>query len=174
MAHDSIYRPRGMKVLLIRHARAEDPRLLQRDRTRALTDDGRRRMRRAVRGLATLEPAIEIVASSPLTRARQTAELVGQRYAAAEQFRLPALAPGGARREVLAWLQTQSADACVALVGHEPDLAALAGWLLTGRQTQFLRFKKGGAALIEFAAAPRAGDGRLAWFLSASQLAGLG
>jgi phosphohistidine phosphatase len=162
-----------MKVLLIRHARAEERRLLQRDRTRALTVDGRRRMRRAVRGLKSVEPRLTGLATSPLVRARETAALVGAGYPAAEIEVLPALAPGGARRAALTWLQARPADACLALVGHEPDLGRLAGWLLTGQPREFVRFKKGAVALIEFAATPRAGHGTLAWLLTAGQLAEL-
>jgi len=101
---------------------------------------------------------------------------------------LPALAPGGDVRTVLAWLRAQPADATLALVGHEPDLGLLAGWLLSGdrhgwrkcgkrrssfsaKQTGFVQFKKGGAALFEFAGAPAAGKGTLAWLLTAAQLA---
>jgi phosphohistidine phosphatase len=180
-----------MQLVLIRHARAEERMLFKRDRTRALTQDGQRRMRKAVRGLHALLPGLTLIATSPLLRARQTAEIVAAGYAGIDTVSLPALSPGVAPRAVLAWLRAQPADAMLALVGHEPDLGLLAGWLLSGdrhgwrkcgkrrssfsaKQTGFVQFKKGAAALIEFADAPAAGKGTLAWLLTAAQLAEIG
>jgi phosphohistidine phosphatase len=160
-----------MQLVLIRHARAEERTLFKRDRTRALTEDGRRRMRKAARGLQTLLPGLTQIATSPLLRARQTAEVVAALYDGVEVVAVPALSPGTAPRAILAWLRAQPNDAVLALVGHEPDLGQLASWLLVGRPAGFVQFKKGAAALIEFAAAPAAGKGTLAWLLTAAQLA---
>lgn len=162
-----------MQVLLIRHARAEERRLLQRDASRALTADGRRRFRRAARGLRAELPELGRIATSPLQRARDTAELLAGEYRHAELERLPLLAPGKSPAKLLAWLAAQPPEACIALVGHEPDLGRLAGLLLTGKARGFMRFKKGAAALIEFPRAVRAGGGILHWQLAASQLAAL-
>jgi phosphohistidine phosphatase len=162
-----------MQLLLIRHARAEERALFKRDRTRALTEDGQRRMRKAARGLRALLPGLTQVVTSPLIRARQTAEIVAAVYDGVEVVTLPALSPGSAPRAILAWLRTQPNDAVLALVGHEPDLGLLAGWLLSGKQSGFVQFKKGAAALIEFDGTPAAGEGTLAWFLTAAQLAEL-
>ncbi|HJW81288.1 MAG TPA: phosphohistidine phosphatase SixA [Acidiferrobacterales bacterium] len=163
-----------MQLVLIRHARAEERALFKRDRTRALTADGRRRMRKAARGLHGLIPGISQIATSPLVRARQTAEIVATAGNSPEVMSLPVLAPGGDVRVVLAWLRAQPSDATLVLVGHEPDLGLLAGWLLSGKQTGFVQFKKGAAALIEFAGAPAAGKGKLAWMLTAAQLSEIG
>ena len=160
-----------MQLVLIRHARAEERKLFKRDHTRALTSDGRRRMRKAARGLHAILPGLTQIATSPLLRARQTAEIVAAVYTGSDTVSLPALSPGTAPRAVLAWLRTQPQDALLALVGHEPDLGRLASWLLTGRSTGFVQFKKGAAALIEFAGVPAVGKGTLAWLLTATQLA---
>jgi|MudIll2142460700_1097286.scaffolds.fasta_scaffold58332_2 phosphohistidine phosphatase len=162
-----------MQVILIRHARAEERTFFKRDRTRALTADGRRRMRKAARGLHALLPGLTQIATSPLLRARQTAEIVAAVYDGSELMTLPELSPGAAPRAVLAWLRAQPVDATLALVGHEPDLGRLAGWLLSGKPSGFVQFKKGAAALIEFADAPAAGKGTLSWLLTATQLAEL-
>jgi len=162
-----------MQLVLIRHTRAEERMLFKRDRTRALTQDGQRRMRKAARGLHALLPGLTQIATSPLLRARQTAEIVAAVYTGIDTVSLPALSPGVAPRAVLAWLRAQPADATLALVGHEPDLGLLAGWLLSGKQTGFVQFKKGAAALIEFSGVPAAGQGTLAWLLTAAQLAEL-
>jgi len=164
-----------VKLVLIRHGRAQDRILLQRDHARSLTAQGRRRMRLAGRGLRTLLPDLDVLATSPLVRACQTAEIVARVYDHAPGItRLPALKPGQPLRAVLAWLREQPPEATVALVGHEPDLGRLISWLLSGRQTSFVQFKKGGAALLEFSHVPRAGNGTLVWLLSATQLAEFG
>lgn len=162
-----------MQLLLIRHARAEERALFMRDRARALTPDGRRRMRKAARGLRTLIPALTRIASSPLRRARQTADIVAAAYALTDVVSLPALSPGTPPRALLAWLRTQPPDATLVLVGHEPDLGHLASWLLAGKTQGFVQFKKGAAALIEFAGPAAAGRGSLHWLLTAAHLAQL-
>jgi len=67
-----------MQLLLIRHAIAEDrfefARTGQSDYYRPLTERGRARMARGATGLRTLVPDIDVLATSPLTRAVQTAE----------------------------------------------------------------------------------------------------
>ena len=90
-----------MQLVLIRHARAEERALLKRDRTRALTVDGRRRMRKAARGLHALLPGLSQIATSPLTRARQTAAIVAEARDDIDVTLLPALAPGEPPRAVL-------------------------------------------------------------------------
>jgi len=58
----------------------------------------------------------------------------------------------------------------VAVVGHEPYLAFLAGWLLTGRHESFVELKKGGACLLEFDDPPAAGNATLVWSIAPAQL----
>jgi len=159
-----------MELVLVRHARAEERALLKRDRSRALTSDGRRRMRRAARGLHKLVPTVDVLACSPFTRCRQTADIVGRLYHDLNPVPLPALAPGGAPRAVLQWLRAQAATATIVLVGHEPDLGRLTGYFLTGRASAIAQYKKGAAALLEFSGVPDSGAATLAWFLTAAQL----
>lgn len=163
-----------MQLVLLRHARAEERALFKRERTRALTVDGRRRMRKAARGLLALVPELTQIVTSPLLRARQTAEILAAEYAGIDSVSLPSLSPGAVPRNMLAWLRAQPHDARLALVGHEPDLGRLASWLLAGKPTGFVKFKKGAAALIEFTDAPAAGKGTLLWLLTAAQLAKMG
>jgi len=162
----------GVKLVLVRHGRAQERALLQRDRTRELTPEGRRRMRKAGVGLQTLVPGLAVLATSPLVRAQQTAELIARAYGGGLDItELPSLVPGEPMNAILAWLREQPADVTLALVGHEPDLGRLGSWLLSGKKTGFLQFKKGAAALIEFSGAPAAGNGSLVWLLTAAQLA---
>jgi phosphohistidine phosphatase len=158
-----------MFILLVRHAKAEARSLLglgaKRDVRRPLTDAGRKRMRRAAKALRRLVPAIDVIASSPLIRARKTAEIVAGQYDNMAVVDLMPLSPGGSEQELLDWLREQHQDASVVLVGHEPDLGFLASWLLTGKKSAFTPLRKGAACLIRFDEAPAAGGGVLEWML---------
>ncbi|HSD97573.1 MAG TPA: histidine phosphatase family protein [Sulfuricaulis sp.] len=159
-----------MFILLVRHAKAEARSLLglgaKRDVRRPLTDAGRKRMRRAAKALHRLVPAVDVIASSPLIRARETAEILAGQYDNMAVVDLMPLSPGGSEQELLDWLREQRQDAAVVLVGHEPDLGFLVSWLLTGKKSAFTPLRKGAACLIRFDEAPAAGGGVLEWMLT--------
>ena len=166
-----------MLVLLVRHAKAEQRTLLglglKRD-ARRLTGAGRTRMRRVAKALNKLVPTLDVLAASPLVRARETAEIIAGRYDDISVLDLVALSPGGSEQELLDWLREQHGDASVALVGHEPDLGLFASWLLSGRKLPFSPLRKGGACLIRFAETPAPGGGVLEWWLPPRLLDRLG
>jgi phosphohistidine phosphatase len=159
-----------MFILLVRHAKAEARSLLglgaKRDVRRPLTDAGRKRMRRAAKALHRLVPAVDVIVSSPLIRARETAEILAGRYDNMAIVDLMPLSPGGSEQELLDWLREQRQDAAVVLVGHEPDFGFLASWLLTGKKSPFIPLRKGAACLIRFDETPAAGGGVLEWMLT--------
>lgn len=163
-----------MQVLIIRHAKAGQRGLLgflgKKDAARPLTDAGRKDMRKAAKGLQTLVPEIDVLATSPLVRARETAEIISRRYDDIAVTELAPLAPGGSKEDVLAWLRDQKSSATVALVGHEPDLGVLASWLIGGNVKSFLSLKKGAACLIEMTDKPAPGSGSLEWLLPPATL----
>ena len=151
-------------IYLIRHAIAEERgEEWPDDDLRPLTQEGVRRFSEAARGLLSFALPPEHVITSPLVRARQTAELL----AAAAEPALPLvvideLSPGHAPSSVLTKVRKLGDWERVALVGHEPDLGYLAGELVgAGRP---LPFKKGGACCIDvtWGRPPR---GTLVWFL---------
>jgi phosphohistidine phosphatase len=169
-----------MNVLIIRHAIARDRQQFSRtesdDGLRPLTPTGRRRMRGAARGLRRAVPKIDLLATSPLTRARQTADIVAAAYRrqGLKTVALPQLTPDASVHALLKWLQEHKADSTVALVGHEPQLGTFASWLLTGLQESFIEMKKGGACLVEMKEAVRPGRARLLWLLKPKHLRLLG
>ncbi len=167
-----------MNLLLVRHAIAEEREEFAAhcddDRRRPLSDKGRRRMEQGVAGLQRLLPELDYLISSPLVRARQTAEILAGRYPEARILEWPELAPGGGAPQVAARLAELPADAAVALVGHEPDLSQLIAWLTAGVAFGFLRFKKGGACLLQSPKQFTAGSAELLWALDPKQLRQLG
>ena len=158
-----------MQLLVIRHGKAAEYSPGEADEARALTPEGRRKMRRAAEGLATIVPRLDLIATSPLVRARQTAEIVAAVYPAVSLTELDALAPGGGPEAVAAWLSARDDDV-VAEVGHEPDLGELVSWLLSGKRRSFAAMKKGAVCSLESGRTPVAGAARLMWLLTAGQL----
>jgi len=161
-----------LRVLLVRHAAAVDRLAFEgADADRPLTAEGARRFRRAARALAARLPEIQAIASSPLVRARETADLLAAELAGApERLDLGALEPDARAAATLAWLRSRRELDTVALVGHEPQLSRLEAWLLAARERPLAAFKKGGAALVEIPGRIAAGRALLAWHLTAAQL----
>jgi len=163
-----------MRIILIRHGIAEERgRAGQDDALRSLTKEGRQKMRKGAEGLRQLVPALNLIATSPLTRAVQTADILGEAYKGVRTVEISALSPRKPPAALVDWLNANPADATIALVGHEPHLGTFLCWLLTGLQESFVVLKKGGAAMIETAGPATAGRGKLLWLLKPSQLRGL-
>jgi len=162
-----------VQLLIIRHAIAEDRDIFARkgrpDELRPLTRKGRERMTRAAAGLSRIA-RIDLVAHSPLVRAEQTAALLCKAFSDAEKAEIPELIPGQGPEQVAHWLGFVSREATVALVGHEPDLSELVAWLTTGAVRPFMHIKKGGAVMLECAAAPGPATAALTWALGPRQL----
>jgi len=119
-----------MDIWLLRHAAAEEQSETGRDADRKLTPDGLKRAERVARGLASLEPSIEAVWTSPYRRARQTAEPAARELGLARSLcETKSLEPHRELREVLEELEGEDLSG-VLLVGHEPHLGSLPGHLL--------------------------------------------
>jgi phosphohistidine phosphatase len=156
-----------VKLLIIRHGpagdRAEWEAEGRDDRLRPLTLQGKKEMRRVAGGLATLVSKIDLLATSPLVRAVQTAEIVASQYDC-DPVTVEALAPDNDPGEVVRWLRGQRGDT-IAVVGHEPDLSMLACYLLTAKPSSFFTLKKSGTCLIDLDNPPGPGKARLEWLL---------
>jgi len=166
-----------VKLVIIRHGPAGDGAAWEAggrdDRLRPLTPEGKKEMRRAAAGLAILVQDVPVLATSPLTRAVQTAEIVAAEYRC-EIVPLEALAPGHDPEDAVGWLGEQQPDLTVGLVGHEPHLSTLVGYLLTGKRASFINLKKGGACLLEMTEPLQPCGGALAWLLTPRALRRLG
>jgi phosphohistidine phosphatase len=179
-----------MRLLVIRHAIAEPRERFARtdedDDLRPLTRKGRRRMRRAARGLRALVPALDVLATSPLVRARQTADIVARAYGGPAPQTVEALRPdrneqrpddGGAEGEdegVAPTTDREGGETTIAVVGHDPHLPALLTWLVTGERQSWLALRKGGACLVRFERELRAGAGEIRWLAAPAVLRRIG
>jgi phosphohistidine phosphatase len=135
-----------MDLILLRHGKAEDNNPLG-DSARVLVDKGRKQARRAAYVLKQAGLLPEIVLTSPLTRARQTADefcqTAGIPGATIQGWLSCGMAPEEAIRELSAFHEFK----CVAIVGHEPDFSGLIQWLL-GTTTGGVEVKKGTIACL--------------------------
>ena len=139
-----------MEIWLLRHAVAEEHADSGRDSDRTLTEDGHKRARDVARGLAELEPGIELVLTSPYARARQTAEPAARALRLAGKLReTQALEPSSDPQEILDELLAEKAGS-VLLVGHEPHLGALLGRLVAGRPGIEIPMKKAAVARLSW------------------------
>ena len=154
------------ELYLIRHGLAEERgEAWPDDNKRPLTDEGMARMRKAARGLARLGVAIDVILSSPLVRARQTADLVaGGLDPRPSLVNVDSLAPDGSYAAIVADLEKHGRKPRLALVGHEPLIGELAARLIGSRHA--LEFKKGGICRIDLDEIPPAGPGDLRWMLT--------
>ena len=156
---------RPCELYLVRHAiAAERGDEWPDDTKRPLTTDGVSRFREVVEGLVWFGVGIDEIYSSPLVRARQTADLLAAGLDPPPAVRtLDELAPGHELSQVLAELAKRVKRRRVALVGHEPDLGEYAAALIGAQRA--LPFRKGGICRIDVERISSAATGSLIWFL---------
>jgi phosphohistidine phosphatase len=153
------------ELYLVRHAiaaeRGED---WPDDDKRPLTERGVARFKEVVAGLAELDVVVDEIFTSPLVRAKQTADLLAAGLSGKPAVKiLDALAPGHTPASVLAQLSRNAKRRRIMLVGHEPDLGELAAHLIgAGRP---LLFKKGGVCRLEVETLTSRRPAALTWFL---------
>ncbi|HUE40236.1 MAG TPA: phosphohistidine phosphatase SixA [Candidatus Binatia bacterium] len=163
-----------MDLYLIRHAIAEESAPSGHDADRALTADGKAKMRRCADGLRVIEVRLDLILTSPYRRAAETAEIVAAALGGVETHALAELAAGCDVPALLAALRPYRHLDCVALVGHQPDLGHVASQVMSGSpSTTPLPFKKGGVACLEIPAPRGPLRGELEWFMTPKQLRAL-
>jgi phosphohistidine phosphatase len=144
-----------MQLYFLRHGEADWPGWTKPDDERPLTDFGKKEARQVAKLLDRLKVKPDLIVTSPLPRALQTAE------AAAEQLKAKlcqdeALEPGFGISELSTVLKRHRAKVLM-LVGHEPDFSSVISALTGG----FIKMSKAGVALIDLD--PETEKGRLLW-----------
>jgi phosphohistidine phosphatase len=150
-------------LLLVRHAIAEERGPAWPDDTvRPLTQKGEVRMREIARRLKALGETSDVVISSPLKRAKDTALILMREWSKSSDVEeVDELAPGHTPAQTIKAVAAEATADRIALVGHEPDLGQFAAWLIGAKQP--VPFKKGGAARIDLESLSRPREGRLIW-----------
>jgi phosphohistidine phosphatase len=164
-----------MEIYIIRHAiamnREEWPKS---DDSRPLTEKGKQKMERIARGLAAMEIDFTHIFTSPLVRARETAEVVRKILKIEALDETDLMIPSADPAEIIPFLNKLPDNADVALVGHEPHVSELLSYLLTGQHRNFATFKKGAVAMLEGTAPLRPGNFVLRWLLEPNHLVAIG
>ena len=161
-----------MILYVVRHALAADA-AADGDEARHLTDAGRQRTLKAAEGMRALGIELDLILTSPLARAVETAELIATTYAIGLTPRvLMELATGITPGDAVAALAHYGRNDSVMIVGHEPQLSALISILLTGEaDAMHLRMRKGGCVALELPANRiQPGAAELLWMMTQRQL----
>jgi phosphohistidine phosphatase len=155
-----------MRLYLIRHGNAEECADGGSDAQRPLTAAGAKEMRRVGRRLAEVGVSLDVIATSPLLRARQTAAALHVGGAAPPAEEEPFLAGAGAFDDLRAWIgaQRRRRTGAAAIVGHQPVLGEWAELLLCGDVRGRIPLKKGAVIALELPdAGELLGSARLLW-----------
>jgi len=147
-------------LYFLRHGKAGSPQPSN-DDARELTHGGRNVLRAAAPLWRRLNLRPDVVISSPLARALQTAEIVCEVFGG-EPTTDDRLRPGASWGDLARAMASFPDARRVMFVGHEPDLSS-AIVELTGAAS--VRMRKGGLACVEFYGIPEPGGGEIAWLL---------
>ena len=157
-----------MDIYLIRHADARPlgEGGITQDEDRPLSDEGIAQAAALARALQRHGVQLSRALTSPLLRARQTAEgMLGAWPAPAPELEAcECLAPGARPKELARFLRRSGGDH-VALVGHQPDLGRFAAWLVGSKNAQ-IDLAKAGVAYVTCDDQPRKRTGTLVWLVT--------
>jgi phosphohistidine phosphatase len=155
-----------MDIYILRHGVAEEPQTGQPDTERALTPDGRKKLRNVLRTAASAGVAPSLILTSPYKRALQTAQLAAEILDyKGELLRTKSLEPGSTPKAVWDEIRVHKDEAQILLAGHEPLFSRLLAYLLGSPNLQ-VEFKKGAVACVELDRFPAEPHGVLRWMLT--------
>lgn len=144
-----------MELYFLRHGEADWPDWKKSDDERPLTKHGEKEMRDVAAFLKRVKARPDLIVTSPLPRASQTAEIAADRLKVkCREDKL--LAPGFSRADLERLLKKYPEENLM-IVGHEPDFTEVISEL-TGAT---LKLSKAGTALLELNRSWR--NGRLLW-----------
>jgi phosphohistidine phosphatase len=154
-----------MELYLFRHGIAEEAHPGQPDSERALTPEGKRKLRTVVKTAMQADVAPSLILTSPYKRALQTAQIVADvmKYKG-DLLRTDALLPPSRPEAVWEEIRVHREEPQVLMAGHDPLFTDLAGYLL-GFPNLRIDFKKGALLRIDFEKFPAAPQGTLKWML---------
>ena len=139
------------------------------DDLRPLTEAGEALMRAEGRAMKAMGLAPDVIVTSPLARARRTAEIVAAELGMSERLvEDRRLAYGFDARRLAEIVAREAAAASLMVVGHEPDFSATVAELTGGGRVDF---KKGGLARVDVRGS-QLDDGMLAWLLTPALMTG--
>jgi|SRR5579872_4863458 len=163
-----------MELYVLRHAiaGAKSASIPGGDSQRALTPEGKKKMRRIARGMKAMRLSFDLILSSPYVRARQTADIVAETFRLEKRLELsPALTPDGAPGDLINELNKgHHGRKKILLVGHEPYLSNLISVLLAGDTSLSIELKKGGLCKLSADTLRYGACATLNWLLAPRQM----
>lgn len=162
-----------MEFYLLRHGIAEDAQAGMTDADRALTDEGRTRLRNTLQVISRTFSCPTLIVSSPLLRAVQTAAIAAEEWGYTNDLATSsALEPGADRRDTWSEIRDLRKEARLLFASHNPLCAQVTGYLLGSPGLQ-VEFPKGGLVRIDFSAFGSEPKGVLRWMLTSKLSTGL-
>jgi phosphohistidine phosphatase len=160
-----------MQILLLRHARAVRRGALgYPGDDRPLTEQGVREITRASKGIARIVPDVDMIITSPLSRAVSTARIVRAAFGKEVPLKIwKSLLPDGETKRLFEELASLGTVERLMLVGHNPGMEAIAASLL-GFTTPVVKFKKGSLCRIDVTGLPPTEPGHLIWHVTPKML----
>ena len=138
-----------MLLYIVRHGDADTP--APSDDARTLSKKGIRVTQEMARLLAKQEfEAPELILTSPLPRAEQTARIMAEEFAPKAKFEITdALRTGRDIETAMNLIASKKGTETLMVVGHDPLLSRLASAIVTGSDMPTLEMKKSAVAIIE-------------------------
>ena len=155
-----------MDLFVLRHGEAGKSSSLPGDSKRSLTDEGKQEIVDLSHGLKSLDIRPDYILTSPLLRAKETAEIVAKslRYKGKIE-EISSLKPESSRLEFYSMLSKLKQDSVVLIVGHEPYLSEMIGEGISQSGCK-INLKKAGLAKIKVLSTLPKLKGELRWLLT--------
>ncbi|PSB29527.1 phosphohistidine phosphatase SixA [Stenomitos frigidus] len=155
----------NITLYLIRHGLAGEHGSYANDDERPLTEEGKQKTQQVAKRLHALNLRLDLIMTSPLVRAHQTADLLLEAKLSQALQVSPYLAPHGSLDQWLNWFQQERSPevTTLALVGHEPNLSAWAETLLWDESRGALSLKKAGVIGLTLPEQSPVGNSALFW-----------
>lgn len=156
-----------MELVFLRHGVAVDGADWKGDDAdRPLTEEGAARTKEVVRGLRAMKIRPDVILSSPLLRARETAEIARKGLLADAKVEVVDELESAASPDRLLTRLADLADKPLVLcVGHEPHISTTISAMISGKTAASVEVKKASACAIRFSGIPKSGAGTLLWLL---------
>ncbi|QLY24605.1 SixA phosphatase family protein [Bdellovibrio sp. HCB185ZH] len=153
-----------MEIIIVRHALAEEREDFAKkgleDQFRPLTLKGRKRMQKVCMRMKDFIKDVDVIVTSPFTRAAQTAQILSQFYPGKKVIEIPEMVPQSPPQALLKWFRTQGRNhKKIMIVGHEPHLSVFASYMLTGKAESFIDLRKSGVLSLELESFAQANAG---------------
>lgn len=164
-----------MDLYILRHGKAEDAGNGITDAERKLTKKGRDEIAGVVEWMAAQDLVFDLIATSPLARASETAEIVAEGLGLPKKPKVwKVLVPGGNSDDVCREIDGHDGAGALLLVGHEPLLSSLISRIIAGDEHAGIAMTKGALAKIRNYSFSGRSSGELHWLITAKQMVGAG